>query len=355
MDAFFASIEQRDHPQWRGKPLVVASPEARSVVSAASYEARRYGVRSAMPSLRAMRLCPHLIFAPHRFDVYKEISEQIHEIFLRYTDLVEPLSLDEAFLDVTHNHRDLTSATLIAQEIKQAIWDEVHLTASAGVSYNKFLAKIASDYHKPNGLFVIPPSQGEAFARSLSIDHFFGVGKVTLEQMNARGIYTGNDLIAYGYDWLVSEWGNRGAELYRNAHGIDERPVEADHERRSVGVEYTLMHDTCDTEELKQTIKALALDLDRRIHAVHFLGQTITLKIKYADFRTRSRSFTSVHWRHSVNDLYEAGLVLLERFDLSEPIRLIGLSLKHSRHSIPLYEQPEFTFLNADLDCNEDG
>lgn len=346
MDAFFASVEQRDHPEWRGKPLVVASPEARSVISAASYEARRYGVRSAMPSLKAIRLCPDLIFAPHRFDVYKEVSRQIQEIFLRYTDLVEPLSLDEAFLDVTHNHRGIASATLIAQEIKQAIWDELRLTASAGVSYNKFLAKIASDYQKPNGLFVITPNEGESFARSLSVDRFFGVGKVTLEQMNARGIYTGNDLIAYGRDRLVSEWGNRGAELYLNAYGIDERPVEMDYERKSVGVEYTLTHDTSDVEVLRQMIKTLAVDLDERICQSKFLGQTITLKIKYADFRTRSRSFTTIHFRHSMSDLYEAGLLLLSRFDISEPIRLVGLSVKQSGHSHRafLYEQPEFDF-----------
>lgn len=346
MDAFFASVEQRDHPEWRGKPLVVASPEARSVISAASYEARRYGVRSAMPSLKAIRLCPDLIFAPHRFDVYKEVSRQIQEIFLRYTDLVEPLSLDEAFLDVTHNHRGIASATLIAQEIKQAIWEELRLTASAGVSYNKFLAKIASDYQKPNGLFVITPNEGESFARSLSVDRFFGVGKVTLEQMNARGIYTGNDLIAYGRDRLVSEWGNRGAELYLNAYGIDERPVEIDYERKSVGVEYTLTHDTSDVEELRQMIKTLAVDLDERIRQSKFFGQTITLKIKYADFRTRSRSFTTIHFRHSMSDLYEAGLLLLSRFNISEPIRLVGLSVKQSGHSHRafLYEQPEFDF-----------
>jgi len=225
MDAFFASIEQRDNPDYRGKPLAVGYPGARGVVAAASYEARQYGVRSAMASKTALRKCPHLIFVLPRFDVYKSVSRQIMDIFHEYTDLVEPLSLDEAFLDVTENFKQMASATQIAQEIKQKITDTVGLTASAGVSFNKFLAKIASDYKKPNGLFVVRPDEAERFVETLVVEQFYGVGKVTAERMHQLGIKTGADLKQWSEQNLVANFGKAGHVYYQNARAIDDSTV----------------------------------------------------------------------------------------------------------------------------------
>lgn len=226
MDAFFASIEQRDNADYKGKPLAVGYSGARGVVAAASYEARRYGVRSAMASTTALRKCPHLIFVMPRFEVYKSVSRQIMDIFHEYTDLVEPLSLDEAFLDVTENHKQMASATQIAQEIKQKIQETTGLTASAGVSFNKFLAKIASDYNKPNGLFVVKPKDAERFVETLSIEQFYGVGKVTAERMHRLGIKTGADLKQWSEQSLLTKFGKAGHSYYQNARAIDNRPVE---------------------------------------------------------------------------------------------------------------------------------
>lgn len=331
MDAFFASIEQRDHAQWQGKPLVVAHDGPRSVVSAASYEARQYGIRSAMPSVTAKRLCPQLIFAPHRFEVYKEVSHQIMEIFKEHTDLVEPLSLDEAFLDVTVNKQNIVTATEVARRIKDSIHRSTQLTASAGVSYNKFLAKIASDYQKPNGLFVIKPSQGEKFVESLPIERFFGVGKVTLEQMHRLHIYTGKDLKTFSPEALTAQFGRRGLEFYRNARGIDLRPVESQYERLSLGAEVTLDADTCNLDELRLVINELAIEVMQRMRRKQFQGRTVTLKVKYADFSIRSRSHTLPLPIASETELKRTAHALMQDIEFLLPVRLLGLSIKHSK------------------------
>lgn len=243
MDAFYASVEQRDNPDLRGRPLAVGHVGERGVVAAASYEARRYGVRSAMSSLKAMRLCPDLIFVPGRMEVYKEVSYQIHEIFHEYTDIIEPLALDEAFLDVTENKPGILLAVDIAREIKQRIRKELGLIASAGVSYNKFLAKIASDYRKPNGLCTIHPDQALDFIARLPIESFWGVGPVTAKRMHALGIHDGLHLRAWSLEGLVREFGKAGRLYYDFSHGIDLRPVETVRVRKSIGCERTLEHD----------------------------------------------------------------------------------------------------------------
>ena len=243
MDAFYASIEQRDHPEYRGKPLAVGNAAERGVVAAASYEARKFGVRSAMPSLTALSKCPQIIFVPARFDVYREVSMQIRDIFLEYTDLVEPLSLDEAYLDVTVNKPGVLSATIIAQEIKEKIRGITGLTASAGVSVNKFLAKIASDWKKPDGLFVILPEEAESFVQELKIEQFWGVGRVTAARMHELGIHTGRDLKRFDEASLVRFFGKAGHIYYQNARGIDDREVVPDRIRKSLGAEETFMTD----------------------------------------------------------------------------------------------------------------
>lgn len=254
MDAFYASIEQRDNPEFRGKPVAVGYSGRRGVVAAASYEARKYGVRSAMPSRTAIAKCPELIFAPPRFDVYRKVSNEIREIFLDYTDLVEPLSLDEAFLDITVNYKNIPSATLIVREIKLRIREQTGLTASAGVSVNKFLAKIASDFRKPDGLFVIKPEAAADFVANLEIERFFGIGKVTAEKMHRMGIHTGADLRTFDEQTLVASFGKAGHSYYRYARGIDNREVQPDRIRKSVGAESTFLEDIGTVEELAKEL-----------------------------------------------------------------------------------------------------
>ncbi len=330
MDAFYASIEQRDNEAYRGKPLAVGYAGPRGVVAAASYEARRYGVRSAMPSKTALRKCPHLIFTAARFDVYKSVSKQIMEIFHEYTDLVEPLSLDEAFLDVTENHKNLPSATQIAQDIKQKIFDATHLTASAGVSFNKFLAKIASDQNKPNGIFVVKPRVAEQFVETLPIERFFGVGKVTAKVMHQLGIKTGWDLKQRSESELVSHFGKAGHIYYLNARAIDDRPVESFRIRKSVSSETTFDRDIDNLDELAIELDVVARDAFEYIDKKKFRGRTVTLKLKYADFKiaTRSRTFTS--YVSDYETFYKAGFDLLQNVDLSPKVRLIGLGLKNN-------------------------
>lgn len=330
MDAFYASIEQRDNEAYRGKPLAVGYSGARGVVAAASYEARRYGVRSAMPSKTALRKCPHLIFAPARFDVYKAVSKQIMDIFHEYTDLVEPLSLDEAFLDVTENNKNIPLATQIAEEIKQKIFETTHLTASAGVSFNKFLAKIASDQNKPNGIFVVKPKFAESFVESLPIERFFGVGKVTAKQMHQLGIKTGLDLKQYSESQLISHFGKAGRIYYQNARAVDDRPVESHRIRKSVSSETTFDRDINSLEELALELDTVARDAFEYIEKKQFKGRTVTLKLKYADFRivTRSRTFPS--YISDYDSFYKTGYDLLSLVDLSPKVRLIGLGLKNN-------------------------
>lgn len=330
MDAFYASIEQRDNEEYRGKPLAVGYAGDRGVVAAASYEARKYGVRSAMPSKTALRKCPHLIFVPARFDVYKHVSNQIMDIFLEYTDLVEPLSLDEAFLDVTENHKNIPYATQIAKEIKKKIYETTSLYASAGVSYNKFLAKIASDYKKPNGLFIIRPKDSEAFVESLPIERFYGVGKVTAEKMHQLGIKDGFELKAKTEAELVFSFGKAGHMYYLNARAIDDRKVEPNRERKSIGAENTFGKDIESLEELAIELDEIAKDVIERIKESEFLGRTITLKAKYADFRIITRSKTLLSMVTDYDTLYSVGFELMKDIDLSAKVRLLGLSIKNA-------------------------
>lgn len=330
MDAFFASIEQRDNADYRGKPLAVGYAGPRGVVAAASYEARKYGVRSAMASKTALRKCPHLIFVLPRFDVYKSISRQIMEIFHEYTDLVEPLSLDEAFLDVTENYKQMASATQIAREIKQKITDKVGLTASAGVSFNKFLAKIASDYKKPDGLFVVGPNMAEQFVESLHIEQFYGVGKVTAERMHQLGIMTGKDLKEWSEQGLVSNFGKAGHMYYQNARAIDNRPVEWQRIRKSVSSETTFESDIDRFDDLLPELDKLAKEVIEYIIKHNFKGRTVTLKIKYADFKVISRSRTFPVSITDFETLFTAGIDLLRLVDLSLKVRLIGIGIKNN-------------------------
>jgi DNA polymerase-4 len=330
MDAFYASVEQRDFPEYRGKPLAVGSAEARGVVATASYEARRFGVRSAMPSTTALRKCPQLIFAPPRFEVYREVSEQINEIFLDYTDLVEPLSLDEAFLDVTENRKKMASAVLIAKEIKVRIREKTGLTASAGVSINKFLAKIASDYRKPDGLFVILPKDAEHFVEALEIERFYGVGKVTAQKMHLIGIHTGADLKKFSEERLVHHFGKAGHTYYENARAIDEREVVRNRVRKSVGAENTFETDLGASTTMQIELYHIARRVWERIEEEQFYGRTLTLKIKYTDFEIQTRSKTLPSPFKTFRVFWDTAKEMLKHIDTSEKkIRLMGLSISH--------------------------
>lgn len=332
MDAFYASIEQRDHPEYQGKPVIVGgSPEGRGgVVATASYEARKFGVRSAMPSKRALQLCPDGIFIRPRFDAYKEASRKIREIFARYTDLIEPLSLDEAFLDVTEDKQQIGSAIEIAKLIKQAIRDELQLTASAGVSVNKFVAKIASDINKPDGLTFIGPSGIETFMEKLPVEKFFGVGKVTADKMKKMGLYTGADLKKLSEDELVRYFGKTGRFYYRIVRGIDERPVEPHRETKSLSAEDTFPYDLTQIEEMNAELDKIALTVSERLQRYGLKGRTITLKIKYSDFRqiTRNQSLPA-----PVNDLHTIQTIAKQLLAATDPesskIRLLGIGLSN--------------------------
>lgn len=334
MDAFYASIEQRDFPELRGKAIAVGHAEARGVVATASYEARKYGVRSAMPSATAMRKCPHLIFVPPRFEVYHDVSDQIMEIFLEYTDLVEPLSLDEAFLDVTGNKKDIPSATTIAKEIKKEIKEKTGLTASAGVSYNKFLAKIASDYNKPDGLFVIRPEKAEAFVETLSIERFFGVGKVTAQKMHQLGIHTGADLKKMSEESLVRLFGKAGHTYYENARATDNREVNPNRIRKSVGAENTFETDLEASTKMTLELYQIARRTWERIEDKQFFGRTITLKIKYTDFETITRSRTMPEQVKDFHYFWKVSKDMLKQIDTSrKKVRLMGLTISNNEES----------------------
>lgn len=332
MDAFYASIEQRDNPEYRGKPIAVGgSPEGRGgVVATASYEARKYGVRSAMPSKKAVQLCPHLIFIRPRFDAYKEASEKIREIFSRYTDLIEPLSLDEAFLDVTTDKQNIGSAIDIAQAIRLAIRQELGLTASAGVSINKFVAKIASDINKPDGLTFIGPSRIESFMENLPIEKFYGVGKVTAEKMRSMGLFSGADLKKLSETDLTRHFGKSGKFFYQIVRGIDDREVRPNRETKSVGAEDTFATDLTTLEELQDELKKIAQVVHARLEKHQLKGRTITVKIKFHDFRliTRSQSLTE-----STSDLETilkiATQLMSAALDDQDKIRLMGISVSN--------------------------
>ncbi|MEH6723135.1 MAG: DNA polymerase IV [Qipengyuania sp.] len=328
MDAFFASVEQRDNPELRGKPVAVGGSSGRGVVAAASYEARRFGVRSAMPSVTAKRLCPDLVFCKSRFDVYREVSQQIRAIFRHHTDLVEPLSLDEAYLDVTEDKLGIGSATRIAELIRQEIRAKTRLTASAGVSYNKFLAKIASDQNKPDGLCVIRPGQGAAFVAELPIRRFHGVGPKGAEKMARLGIETGGDIAAKEIEWLRAHFGSFADYLYRAARGIDLRPVRSSRIRKSVGGERTFSRDLSAGAELRETMEDIIDIVWGYIERAEARGRTVTLKMKYSDFQIFSRAKTLDQPIASKAEFAAVGRALLEEvLPLPMPIRLMGLTL----------------------------
>lgn len=330
MDAFFASVEQRDNPELRGKPVAVGGSGGRGVVAAASYEARKFGVKSAMPSVTAKRLCPDLIFVKHRFDAYKEASRQIRAIFHHHTPHVEPLSLDEAYLDVTEDRLGIGSATRIAELIRQEIRAKTQLTASAGVSYNKFLAKIASDQNKPDGMCVIRPGEGADFVASLPIRRFHGVGPKAEEKMKAHGIETGADLAAKDIDFLRANFGSFADYLFRAARGIDLRPVRAHRVRKSVGGERTFSEDISSGAQLRETLENTIEYVWDSIERAKARGRTVTLKVKFNDFKNMTRSQSVPHWIESKEEFARLSRALLEEaLPLPMPIRLMGLTLSN--------------------------
>lgn len=343
MDAFYASVEQRDNPELRGLPIAVGFGEARGVVAAASYEARKYGVHSAMPSVTAKRKCPDLVFVRPRFDAYRAVSQQIHAIFAEYTPLIEPLSLDEAYLDVTENLKGMEVATEIAEEIRAKIRARTGLTASAGVSYNKFLAKMASDQRKPDGLFVITPKNGPAFVEALPVKKFHGVGPATAERMHKLGIETGADLKAHDIAFLQQHFGKSGPYFYWIARGIDERQVKADRVRKSIGAEDTFLVDVHDFETARAGLEPLIEKVWRYCEASGIRAKTATLKVKWADFTQITRSKTTAAPIASAAELAAVMTMLLSPlFPAPKGIRLVGVTLS-SLEPAKLESAPQFS------------
>lgn len=350
MDAFFASVEQMDDPTLAGKPIAVGGSRERGVVAAASYEARKYGVRSAMPSKRAFQLCPKIVFVRPRFDRYKVISDQIREIFHDYTDLVEPLSLDEAYLDVTKNKKGIPSATLIAKEIKGRIKAEVGLTASAGISVNKFLAKVASDYNKPDGITLIGPEKVNDFLKQLDIKDFFGVGKVTAKKMEELGIYKGSDLLQWSKEGLSLKFGKSGMYYFNMVRGNDYRPVNPHRIRKSLGAERTFDDDLTDNADMKQKLQKIGEEVVRRLEKVKKEGKTLTLKIKFKDFTQITRSHTKEDFIKGYNEIMSLTERLLDDVDWkSHPkgVRLLGITVSN-------FEQEEDKSPKGDLQLTLD-
>jgi DNA polymerase-4 len=330
MDAFYASVEQRDDPSLKGKPVAVGYPARRGVVAAASYEARRFGVRSAMPSTVAMRKCAELVFVPPRFEVYRAVSRQIHAIFKDYTPLVEPLSLDEAYLDVTDNLKGVPTAWETAKEIRARICAETELTASAGISCNKFLAKLASDYHKPNGQFAIMPDEAEAFVAGLPVAEFHGVGPVTAAKMHALGIETGADLRSQTLDFLRNHFGKSGNWYFEIARGRDDRPVQPDRERKSAGSETTFAEDLTDPTQIEAGVIAMADDVWAWCERTNSRGRTVTVKVKWANFQITTRSRSKETAIETRDRLHEVALDLIRSvFPPPRGIRLVGVSLSN--------------------------
>ena len=348
MDAFFASVEQLDHPELRGKPVAVGGSGPRSVVAAASYEARKYGVRSAMPSVTAKRLCPDLIFVRHNFDRYTEVSSLVFGILKEYSDLVEPLSIDEAFIDVTDDKKKIGSATVIARKIRSDIKQKTGLTASAGISVNKFLAKIASDINKPDGMFLIKPEEAEKFIENLPIEKFYGIGKVTALKMHNLGIHSGSDLKRWDLVSLIRNFGKAGVFFYDIARGIDERPVEPSQERKSVGTELTYEKDLTTPFEIIAELYKLEKELMERLEHAETAGRTITLKIKFSDFRQITRSKTVQNYIRDFKTLHREVTALRKSIKLENPrIRLLGISVSNlesdecEERQLYLFDYPE--------------
>ena len=346
MDAFYASVEQRDNPELRGKPVAVGGSAARGVVAAASYEARAFGVRSALPSVTAKRRCPDLVFVKPRFDVYRSVSAKIHQIFAEHTDLIEPLSLDEAYLDVTENKQGIAFATEIATIIRARIKDVTGLNASAGISYCKFLAKMASDLDKPNGQAVITPKMGPAFVADLAVKKFHGVGPATAEKMQRLGIVTGADLRGKSLAFLRDNFGKSGGWYYRISRGIDERPVQPDRPRKSIGAEDTFAADIFELEAAKAELARLAEKVWRHAENKQISGRTVTLKVKYADFQQITRSRTVGQNMRSASDIAGIATVMLtELFPVQKGIRLLGITLSSLGESSDGIREPQMSLL----------
>jgi len=346
MDAFFASVEQRNNPKLRGKPVIVGGmPNSRGVVATCSYEARKFGIHSAMPAYKAYKLCPKAIFIKPNFSIYMEASVEIKNIFKTYTDLIEPLSIDEAFLDVTNNKINEKSATVIAKDILKTIFAKTNLTASAGVSYNKFLAKIASDYKKPNGLTVITPNKAQDFIDKLPIGKFFGVGKVTEKKMNRLGIKLGSDIKKYTLSGLSKIFGNNAEYYYLICRGIDNRPVKTNRIRKSIGKENTFHKDLTSIEEMHKELLNLADSLSASLNRSNIYGKTITLKIKFHDFSSLTRSITSeIALQNASNEIYQFAKLLLSRIESNnKSVRLLGISISNFIEESS-YIQPVFPF-----------
>ena len=345
MDAFFASVEQRDDPKLRDRPVAVGYPAARGVVAAASYEARAFGVRSALPSTTALKRCPDLVFVPPRFPVYKAVSQQIHAIFADYTDLIQPLSLDEAYLDVTENRRGLATAWITAKEIRARILEDTGLTASAGISYNKFLAKLASDQRKPNGQFAVTPEMGAAWVETLPVSRFHGVGPVTAAKMERLGIVTGGDLRDQSFAFLQEHFGSSAAWYYSIARGIDERPVNPNRERKSSGSETTFDRDLTDDAEIEAGVLRQADDVWKWCEHEQSFGRTVTVKIKFADFQiiTRSKTHVGIVDTHRLlRDLSSA--LVRSVLPVEKGIRLVGVTVSNfeiqqvNQRDLPLFD-----------------
>ncbi|MCW9036814.1 DNA polymerase IV [Altibacter sp.] len=329
MDAFYASVEQLDRPELRGKPIAVGGSSKRGVVSAASYEARKYGVRSAMSSVLAQKLCPELIFVRSNFERYHEVSKIIRSIFLEYTDLVEPLSLDEAYLDVTENKKGNPSATLIAQEIREKIKQKTGLNASAGISINKFIAKVASDINKPNGQKTIPPEEVVPFLEQLDVKKFYGVGKVTKEKMYRLGIFTGKDLKSKSVEYLEEHFGKSGNYYYNVSRGIHKSKVKPEHTRKSLAAERTFHENISSEVFMLERLEEIAAEVERRLRKSKVAGKTITLKIKYSDFTLQTRSKTLPLYISSQSLIMETVKDLLFQEKMKESVRLLGISLSN--------------------------
>lgn len=346
MDAFYASVEQLDNPVLRGKPLAVGGNEVRGVVSAASYEARKFGVRSAMSGVLAKQKCPHLIFVPPRFARYKEISAKIRAIFYDYTDLVEPLSLDEAYLDVTENKKGNPSASMIAQEIRQRIYVELELRASAGISINKFIAKVASDINKPNGQKTINPEEVIPFLEELSVNKFYGVGKVTAAKMHNLGIFKGNDLKLKTIEELAHLFGKSGMHYYNIVRGIHNSKVKPNRVRKSIAAERTFNENISSEVFMLERLDKIAVELEKRMIKSNTKGKTITLKIKYSDFTQQTRSKTSNTFMQLKSDFFLVVKELLYQEKLPNSVRLLGISFSNldTEKKEPVIVQLKFDF-----------
>ena len=334
MDAFYASVEQNDRPELKGLPIAVGGSSQRGVVAAASYEARKFGVRSALSSVVAKRNCPELIFVKPRFDRYREISNQIREIFHEFTDLVEPLSLDEAYLDVTENKKDQESATYLARDIRKMIYEKTGLYASAGISINKFLAKVASDINKPNGQKTISPKEVIPFLEALEIGDFHGIGKKTAEKMNRLGIFNGADLKSKSLEFLLQHFGKRGNHYYQIVRGLHLSDVQPTRIRKSVGAERTFSENLIAENDLLEKIDYIADEVAERLGKHQLSGKTITLKIKYSDFTIKTRSITLEDHLSQKNKIYNYAVALLRQESLERSVRLLGITVSNFRTEV---------------------